>query len=77
MSSEYTEALAAFNSVLNGMNVTATPQSDVCLSYIKGNYEMPNLGFATAEAMIKRNYFSVDEKDVSWLQIFNIKKSGD
>uniref|UniRef100_A0AC34QY75 Uncharacterized protein n=1 Tax=Panagrolaimus sp. JU765 TaxID=591449 RepID=A0AC34QY75_9BILA len=63
MSSEYTAALAKFNSVLYGKNVTATPQADVCLSYLKGNYELPNLGFATAEAMLARGYFSVKAKN--------------
>ena len=73
MSSEYTQALADFNSVLQGWNVTAPEQSDVCLSYIKGNYEMPNLGFATAEAVIKQNYFPAEEKDVCLIYIFTIK----
>uniref|UniRef100_A0A914QEN6 Endothelin-converting enzyme 1 n=1 Tax=Panagrolaimus davidi TaxID=227884 RepID=A0A914QEN6_9BILA len=62
MSSKYTEALAKFNAVLQGRTITPPSQSSICLSYIRGNYEMPNLGFATAEAIIKQGYFSESAK---------------
>jgi membrane metallo-endopeptidase-like protein 1 len=65
MSSKYTKALAKFNAVLQGQTVTPPSQSSICLSYIRGNYEMPNLGFAIAEAIIKQGYFSESGKAVS------------
>jgi predicted metalloendopeptidase len=62
MSSKYTNALAKFNAVIQGQEVSAPSQASICLSYIKGNYEMPNLGFATAEALVKQGYFPEAEK---------------
>uniref|UniRef100_A0A7E4ZX25 Neprilysin n=1 Tax=Panagrellus redivivus TaxID=6233 RepID=A0A7E4ZX25_PANRE len=63
MSTEYRTALGKFNNAMyGGMKATTAAQKNTCLSYIKGNYEMPNLSFATAEAMIRKGYFPVDAK---------------
>uniref|UniRef100_A0AC34FJG1 Uncharacterized protein n=1 Tax=Panagrolaimus sp. ES5 TaxID=591445 RepID=A0AC34FJG1_9BILA len=74
MSSKYTQALAKFNAVLQGRTITPPSQASICLSYIRGNYEMPNLGFATAEAIVKQGYFPEAEKARAVEMIAEVKK---
>uniref|UniRef100_A0A914YFN3 Peptidase M13 N-terminal domain-containing protein n=1 Tax=Panagrolaimus superbus TaxID=310955 RepID=A0A914YFN3_9BILA len=73
MSSKYTQSLAKFNAVLQGRTVTPPSQASICLAYIRGNYEMPNLGFATAEAIVKQGYFSPAEKAKAVKMISEVK----
>uniref|UniRef100_A0A0N5B6E2 Neprilysin n=1 Tax=Strongyloides papillosus TaxID=174720 RepID=A0A0N5B6E2_STREA len=74
MSIEYTQALADFNAVLYGKSNQVTPKNEVCLSYVRGNYEMPNLGYAVTEAFVKR-YFDDKTKDDASILIENVKES--
>ncbi|CEF62987.1 Phosphate-regulating neutral endopeptidase [Strongyloides ratti] len=74
MSIEYTQALANFTSILYGKSNQVTPINETCLSYVRGNYEMPNLGYAVTEAFVKKNFNNNTKNDVSIL-IKNVKES--
>uniref|UniRef100_A0AC35UEE8 Peptidase_M13 domain-containing protein n=1 Tax=Rhabditophanes sp. KR3021 TaxID=114890 RepID=A0AC35UEE8_9BILA len=73
MSSEYTQALADFNAVLYKKTNQVTPKDKLCLSYIRGNYEMPNLGYATAEAYID-SYFGDDIRKGAQIMVESVKE---
>uniref|UniRef100_A0A1I8AJR9 Neprilysin n=1 Tax=Steinernema glaseri TaxID=37863 RepID=A0A1I8AJR9_9BILA len=72
LSSEYTAALKKFNDVYKGNASDETPRADICLSYIKGNFELPNLGFASAEAY-SRKFFSEDMRQNSRDLVVSVK----
>ncbi|TKR88875.1 hypothetical protein L596_013050 [Steinernema carpocapsae] len=72
LSSEYTAALNDFNNAFPGSASKETPRAGVCLSYIKGNFELPNLGFATSEAYGKK-HFLIDAQEASKQIVVNVK----
>ncbi|KAK0413228.1 hypothetical protein QR680_006674 [Steinernema hermaphroditum] len=72
LSKEYTDALKKFNNVFMGKASDDTPRANICLSYIKGNFELPNLGFASAEAY-GRKFFNDDMRSNSRDLVANVK----
>uniref|UniRef100_A0A0N4ZTD8 Neprilysin n=1 Tax=Parastrongyloides trichosuri TaxID=131310 RepID=A0A0N4ZTD8_PARTI len=74
MSSEYVQELANFNAILYGKPNQVVPLSDTCLTYVRGNYEMPNLGYAVTEAFVQRHFNNKIKNDASEI-IESIKKS--
>ncbi|KAI6241990.1 Phosphate-regulating neutral endopeptidase [Aphelenchoides fujianensis] len=62
LSSDYRAALADFRNVLAGRPLTPATQEATCLAFIRGNYELPNLGFGAAEALIRTKFNETDHK---------------
>ncbi|KAI6213571.1 Phosphate-regulating neutral endopeptidase [Aphelenchoides besseyi] len=62
LSSDYRDALAEFRNQVAQHNITQTSQQSTCLAFIRGNYELPNLGFGTAEALIRTGFNASTQK---------------
>uniref|UniRef100_A0A0K0EMK7 Neprilysin n=1 Tax=Strongyloides stercoralis TaxID=6248 RepID=A0A0K0EMK7_STRER len=74
MSTEYTQLLADFSAILYGQPNQVTPVNETCLGYVRGNYEMPNLGYAITEGFVKKN-FHTNTKDDATILIKDVKES--
>lgn len=42
--------------MFRGQNLTTKPQESICLDFVRGNFELPNLGYGVVEALINTKF---------------------
>uniref|UniRef100_A0A914UNG5 Endothelin-converting enzyme 1 n=1 Tax=Plectus sambesii TaxID=2011161 RepID=A0A914UNG5_9BILA len=66
LSQEYLDAQQVLNAVMTGKQDVSS-REDICLSYIRGRYDLPNLGYATGEAFVGQFFPSTAKADATLL----------
>lgn len=56
LSSKYQDAYHKFSIVINGKDIQKESQENICIKSIKGNFEVPSLGLATSELLLRNGF---------------------